>query len=165
MINNLEGWANIDYVIKDDFIKIERQMRDIIIKEETTNKGKRSSSAENVKIDNGKAVKINTNKCRGELKCIRMIIKKRQWKEVFNDKCDIYWTGTNLPFEEFSWALKARVNRIPGMTELSHKRETSYYLNKFQEFYPENFDFYPKTFLIPGNFSQLKEFRKNNKVY
>jgi len=41
------------------------------------------------------------------------------------------------------------VNRIPGMTELCDKKISGYYLNKFGEYFPEEFKFFPRTFLLP----------------
>ena len=41
------------------------------------------------------------------------------------------------------------VNRIPGMTELCDKKISGYYLNKFGEDFPEEFKFFPRTFLLP----------------
>ena len=102
-------------------------------------------------------LRINTNKCRGELKLIKKIIKKNKWEEIFDENVDIFWSGLNLHLDEYRLALKTKINRIPGMTSLAHKKTTAIYLNKFQEYFPENYQFYPKTFVIP---EELDKFRK-----
>lgn len=97
------------------------------------------------------------------VKCIQMVINKRQWKEVTDDACDIFWSRFMLSDKDRNLALKTIYNRIPGMSYLTYKRENGYYLKKYEEYYPESFDFNPKTFLIPGNVSELKEFYIKNK--
>jgi tubulin polyglutamylase TTLL11 len=102
-------------------------------------------------------LKINTHKCRGELQILKLIIKKNKWDEVYDEKADIFWSGLNLLTDEFPLGFKTRINRIPGMTGLAHKKNTAYYLNKFQEFFPDRYHFFPRTFIIP---EQLSEFKK-----
>jgi tubulin polyglutamylase TTLL11 len=110
-----------------------------------------------------KCIKINTNKCRGELRLIKMIIAKREWKEIFDYNADIFWSGLNLPDEDWFIGLKTKINRIPGVTELSHKRTTAYFLNKFRKYFRDDYDFYPETFLIPHDMNSLKESYQANK--
>jgi hypothetical protein len=118
---------------------------------------------ENNRTRTKKCIKINTNKCRGELRLIKMIIAKREWKEVFDYNADIFWSGLNLQDEDWGIGLKTKINRIPGMTDLSHKRNTAYFLNKFRKYFPDSFDFYPETFLIPNDLKALNESYKENK--
>lgn len=62
---------------------------------------------------------------------------------------DVLWAGLPLASDELGICLEILTNRIPGVKELSHKKEMGYYLNKFREYYPGLFDFYPLTFLYP----------------
>jgi tubulin polyglutamylase TTLL11 len=48
-----------------------------------------------------------------------------------------------------------KTNRIPEMGELCDKKITGYYLNKFREYFPEDYKFFPRTFLIP---EEIEEF-------
>jgi tubulin polyglutamylase TTLL11 len=89
-----------------------------------------------------------------------MIIEKRNWLEVFDSNADIFWSGLNVNYDEFMVSFKTRLNRIPGMTELAHKRTTGFFLNKFQEYFPDRFTFYPITFLLPENLGKLEKFYK-----
>jgi tubulin polyglutamylase TTLL11 len=52
------------------------------------------------------------------------------------------------------------VNRFPGMSDLCDKKTSGYYLNKFREYFPEEFDFFPRTFLLP---EELEEFESQSK--
>jgi hypothetical protein len=62
-------------------------------------------------------------------------------------------------------ALDIRVNRIPGMMELAHKKATGMYLNKFCEYYTEHFKFFPKTYLYPEDYEQFEQDFKKGRVY
>ena len=35
------------------------------------------------------------------------------------------------------------------MPEITDKKYSGYYLNKFREYFPDDYDFFPRTFLIP----------------
>jgi len=43
-----------------------------------------------------KKLNINTSKCRGELKLMRYLIAKNQWKECFGDDGKIIWAGLSM---------------------------------------------------------------------
>jgi tubulin polyglutamylase TTLL11 len=43
------------------------------------------------------------------------------------------------------------------MHELASKKSTGYFLNKMREYYPEYFDFFPPTFLLPEEIDELEE--------
>ena len=71
-------------------------------------------------------LQINTNKCRGELKLLKLIIKKNKWEEIFDENANVFWSGLNLHIDEFPLGFKTKINRIPGMTGLAHKKTTAY---------------------------------------
>ena len=108
---------------------------------------------------------INTSRSRGELKLLKAIIQKNKefgWKEVFGFDGDVLWSGLDIPWEDMFLANEIRLNRIPGMKLLAHKKMTGFYLNKFREYYPGEFDFYPKTFLVPEDLDEFKEYMSNH---
>jgi len=108
---------------------------------------------------------INTSRSRGELKLLKDIIQKNKefgWKEVFGFEGDVMWSGLEIPWESTYLANEILLNRIPGMKLLAHKKTTAFYLNKFREFYPEEFDFFPRTFLIPEEVDEFKEYMNDN---
>lgn len=51
------------------------------------------------------------------------------------------------------------INRIPGMKDLAHKKTTGAFLNKFHEYFPDVFDFFPQTFLFPEEFEEFKAYQ------
>ena len=114
------------------------------------------------KKSKAKEIKINTTRSRGELTLLKFLIEKNSWKEVFGGDGDILWSGLAIPEESLSIATEIRVNRLPGMQDLAHKKTTGYFLNKFREYFPDNYDFYPRTFLYPEEEAKfLKYFKKN----
>ena len=111
-----------------------------------------------------KVLKINTSKCRSEAKLVKLIIKNYDWKEVRDvDSCDILWNGSQLKPEDYEILLVTKINRIPGMDDLAHKKTTGWFLNKFQEYFPDKYDFYPKTFLLPEQYTDFINYFENNR--
>lgn len=73
------------------------------------------------------------------------------------------WSGLSLNEDDCTLPLYIKTNRIPGMPDLCHKKTMGYYLNKFREYFPEEYDFFPRTFLIPEELEEFTEFSKNSK--
>ena len=117
----------------------------------------------------GKILKINTSRSRSDLTIIKHLCAKNGWKEVFNKDGDIIFSGLMDPNEDLSIAIEILLNRIPGMDELSHKKTTGFFLNKYREYFPEEYDFFPRTFLYPEQEEQFinffKKVEKNNKIF
>ena len=101
-----------------------------------------------------KKLKINTSRSRGELKLLKLIVKQRNWTEVFKEG-DLMWSGLAVPDEEVDIATELYVNRIPAMPHICHKKTMGFILNKFHDYWPEQFWFYPKTFLLPEQITEL----------
>jgi tubulin polyglutamylase TTLL11 len=59
------------------------------------------------------------------------------------------------------------ISKIPGMKQLSNKKSTSYYLKKSSEFFPELYNFYPKTYTLPDDFKEFQSAFKesSSKIY
>ena len=72
------------------------------------------------------------------------------------------WSGTSIPHEDF-WLYDAiKINRIPEMSHIAHKKVTTMFLNIFRDYFPNDFDFFPRSFLIPEELDSLeKEFISN----
>jgi hypothetical protein len=75
----------------------------------------------------------------------------------------VLWSGLSIPAEELGLCTQLPSNRMPGMAELAHKKTSGYYLNKFREYFPDEFDFFPRTFLIPEQYEEFEEFFKSHK--
>lgn len=66
---------------------------------------------------------------------LKILIKDNEWVEVFKEG-DLMWSGLAIPQEEIDLATDIRVNRIPAMPHLCHKRTMGFILNKFREYWP-----------------------------
>ena len=49
-----------------------------------------------------------------------------------------------------------RVNHYPGINELGHKNKLARNLNKMAKYFEKQYDFTPKTWILPQDFSDLK---------
>ena len=108
---------------------------------------------------------INTSRSRGELKLLRQLIDKNSlhgWKEVQGLNGHILWSGTPIGPDEIHIAQHIKVNRLPYMQQLSHKKMTGLFLSKFRAFFPEEFDFFPRTWLIPEEINELESYMKDH---
>ncbi|OHT11244.1 Tubulin-tyrosine ligase family protein [Tritrichomonas foetus] len=75
----------------------------------------------------------------------------------------VWWDGS-IPLDEFS-SIKPEqhVNKIPGMDVLCYKSTLFQALNQMQPLFPNYYTFFPKTFLLPHQYSEfLKEHQKLN---
>ena len=113
-----------------------------------------------------KSIMINTSKVRSEYKLIKRLIEKNNWRETtIGLQGDILWSGLDIDDEDF--AKEILINRLPGMKELCKKKSTGFVLNKFYEYFPNDFKFFPRTFLYPEDFDKFKKLfkKKENKVF
>ena len=60
-----------------------------------------------------------------------------------------------------------RVNQLPGMEALSRKKNLARHLNAMREKFPDEYDIYPRTWVLPEQFMQFKEqfTEKRNKTF
>ncbi|CAD8067255.1 unnamed protein product [Paramecium primaurelia] len=111
-----------------------------------------------------KVIKVNTINCRGETRLIRKLISKYNWKEVFNDG-DICMLGLPFKQQNYDEYFTQSVNRFPGMDLLAHKTQSSFYLNKFAQYFPDEYQFFPKTYIIPDEFDKFQKEYKSTRTY
>ncbi len=131
----------------------------------TKNKSKDEPSDGGSKPSKLPKIAINTSRSKGEHKLIQRLVEKNKgfgWKIAHGLEGDVVWTGSPVPWEETYLATEMHLNRVPGASDISEKKLTGFYLNKFQEYFPENYDFYPKTFLLPEETADLQEYMKSN---
>jgi tubulin polyglutamylase TTLL6/13 len=53
-----------------------------------------------------------------------------------------------------------RVNHFLGMYNISRKNTLGIHLKRFQKLFPEDFDFFPKTWLYPSDYHDIQEYFK-----
>ena len=49
-----------------------------------------------------------------------------------------------------------RINHFPGSAILGKKNNLSKYLSKMRKVFPEEYDFYPRSFLLPYHYEELR---------
>jgi tubulin polyglutamylase TTLL6/13 len=73
--------------------------------------------------------------------------------------CDLIWTDNSVTTEQLS-KLKPhqKINHFPGMYTLSRKNYLARNLIKMEKQFPEDYNFFPKTWVLPSELNELKVF-------
>jgi tubulin polyglutamylase TTLL6/13 len=83
------------------------------------------------------------------------------WKVVDEEKkegkCNLFWVDVSTIHERLRSVLPWQiVNHFPGMTNIARKNRMGQNLNKFQKLFPREYNFFPRTWVLPG---ELHDFR------
>ncbi|XP_008421838.1 tubulin polyglutamylase TTLL11 [Poecilia reticulata] len=103
----------------------------------------------------GRPVTVDTSKAKTSLGAVKLSIKELQWKEFHTGRrpaCDIYWHGVNF---HDSYIMSGQVNKFPGMVEMLRKINLSRAVRTMQELFPEEYDFYPRSWILPEEYEQF----------
>ena len=113
------------------------------------------------------SISINTIDAKSEIKALRNLFKLYGWKENnLNDRTDLKWVGGQSYWDRNGINeenLSQPVSKFPCLRELADKKVTGFYLNKFREYFPEEFDFFPRTFLLPEESESFQEYQRGKK--
>ena len=75
-----------------------------------------------------------------------------------DEEWDLLWSDTGIPPERLArMKLYQKINHFPGMFALARKNCLAQNLNAMQRAFPEAYDFYPATWLIPTELAELKQ--------
>jgi tubulin polyglutamylase TTLL11 len=115
------------------------------------------------KIPRKDVIMVTEKNCRGEFGLFRHFFATGEWEKSMNhDKCFFNYFaidhGESFEYAKFQWT-----NRLPGIGKLSAKTETFDILNKVRRWHPELFNFYPRTFILPGQEEAYFKYHKKNK--
>jgi tubulin polyglutamylase TTLL6/13 len=81
-----------------------------------------------------------------------------------DEKWDILWTDTAVPPERLSKMHPyQKINHFPGMYSISRKNYLAMNLSKLKKKFPEDYNFFPKSWLFPCDQSELRTFLQLNK--
>ena len=81
-----------------------------------------------------------------------------------DEEWDILWTDNAVtPDKLAKMKLYQKINHFPGMYSISRKNYLAYNLNKLKKIYPEEYNFFPKTWVIPCDMGELKAFIQSKK--
>lgn len=109
------------------------------------------------------AVTIDTSKAKSNADVVRMCVKELGLVEFPLGRkelgCDIYWN--EFRYNDNHAPMGGRVNKFPGMVEVCSKMTLSRCLDIMRDLYPEDYDFYPRTWYLPA---QYEDFCKEAEV-
>lgn len=91
---------------------------------------------------------------------IHSICDDRGWRECGEmDDWNLLWTDRSVMAERLM-RMKAyqRINHFPGMYEITRKDTLAKNLNKARRLLPDEYDFYPASFYLPGDTNELRNF-------
>ncbi|XP_072228049.1 tubulin polyglutamylase TTLL11 isoform X2 [Leuresthes tenuis] len=101
-------------------------------------------------------VTVDTSKAKTSLEALKLSIKQLKWKEFPMGRraaCDIYWHGVS--FHDNENIVSGQVNKFPGMVEMLRKVNLSRAVRTLQELFPEEYDFYPRSWILPEEYQQF----------
>ncbi|KAM9206900.1 tubulin polyglutamylase TTLL11 [Dugong dugon] len=97
-------------------------------------------------------VTVDSSKARTSLDALKISIRQLKWKEFpFGRRlpCDIYWHGVSFHDSDI---FSGQVNKFPGMTEMVRKITLSRAVRIMQELFPDEYNFYPRSWILPDEF-------------
>lgn len=103
-----------------------------------------------------KPVTVDTSKAKTSLEAMKISLKQLRWKEFPMGRraaCDIYWHGVS--FHDNENIVSGKVNKFPGMVEMLRKINMSRAVRTMQELFPEEYDFYPRSWILPEEYQQF----------
>lgn len=103
----------------------------------------------------GFPISVNLANCKYEL--LRIVQKKLGWKEVGDDdEWQVYWTDTSVNIERIMKLTKTqKINHFTGMLEICRKKSLARNINRISAMFGSEFDFTPKTFVLPGDMPEF----------
>ncbi|XP_056147185.1 tubulin polyglutamylase TTLL11 [Lampris incognitus] len=113
---------------------------------------------ESAKFGKKTPVSVDTSKARASAVAIKTSVKQLKWKEFPVGRraaCDIYWHG--MSFHDSESVVSGQVNKFPGMVEMLKKINLSRAVRTMQELFPEEYNFYPRAWILPDEYQQFSE--------
>nr|XP_031306240.1 tubulin polyglutamylase TTLL11 isoform X2 [Camelus dromedarius] len=110
------------------------------------------SSGQSDEYCSPRPVTVDSSKARTSLDALKISIRQLKWKEFpFGRRlpCDIYWHGVSFHDSDI---FSGQVNKFPGMTEMVRKITLSRAVRIMQNLFPEEYNFYPRSWILPDEF-------------
>ena len=109
------------------------------------------------------------NVCETQYAVVRLVARKNKWTQnndpVIGMGFDLCWTDNHIKQEVFyKMSQHQRINHFPGMEVLSRKNNLGKSLMAFRKRFPDEFDFFPNTWMLPAEWPQLKDYHDNRKA-
>lgn len=100
-----------------------------------------------------RTVTVDISKAKTSLEALKLSIRELKWKEFPMGRrtaCDIYWHGVS--FHDTENIVSGQVNKFPGMIEMLRKINLSRAVRTMQELFPEEYNFYPRSWILPEEY-------------
>ncbi|XP_062937824.1 tubulin polyglutamylase TTLL11 isoform X4 [Cynocephalus volans] len=113
---------------------------------------KRSPGRRSDENGSPRPVTVDSSKAKTSLDALKISIRQLKWKEFpFGRRlpCDIYWHGVSFHDNDI---FCGQVNKFPGMTEMVRKITLSRAVRIMQNLFPEEYNFYPRSWILPDEF-------------
>ncbi|KAL8589663.1 hypothetical protein ACOMHN_016047 [Nucella lapillus] len=99
-------------------------------------------------------VTVDTSKARGNTDVIRLVTRDLGWREIpvprRDHTCDVIWHA--ISFHDQPDLFSGQVNKFPGALEVFHKVGLFRQLMLMKQLFPDDFSFFPRTWLLPAQF-------------
>ncbi|CAF3532594.1 unnamed protein product [Rotaria sp. Silwood1] len=122
-----------------------------------------SASVAKAEENNGvkSLITVDTSKARSNLQVVRLCLRELGWKECSHSTTldsDIYWHSSSFHEGNTNFTFSSgRINKFPGMSDLLRKVHLTRLLNNMRLLFPNDYDFYPKTWFLPEQSQQFKD--------
>jgi tubulin polyglutamylase TTLL6/13 len=115
-----------------------------------------------------RSVKLVCNISSTKYEVVRHVAKKMLgWKlshDEESDDWDVFWTDSAVQPEKLAKMKHfQRINHFPGMYLISRKNYLAFNLGKLRKLFPDAYNFFPKTWVVPCDLSDLKFFMQSKK--
>ena len=88
------------------------------------------------------------------------------WRVAKDHKWDVQWTDSAITTEQLaSLRTFQKINHFPGMFGLSRKDYLARNLSKLKAVYVHEYDFFPKTWVLPMQMSEFRSYSGSKKQY
>ena len=108
-------------------------------------------------------ITINLKEAKNAADIVREVaVRKLRWRETVSlaeeGNANLFWYERAISIAEVKLLNECqRVNMIPGMHEMARKASLARALNRMRELFPDDFAFFPRSWLLPA---QLDGFKK-----
>ncbi|OMJ80754.1 hypothetical protein SteCoe_18912 [Stentor coeruleus] len=119
-------------------------------------------------LSSSRSSKIICNVSSTKYEVVRHAAKKiLGWKlsyEEENEEWDVFWTDSAVQPEKLAKMKHyQRINHFPGMYLISRKNYLAFNLGKLKKLFPDCYNFFPRTWVVPCDLGDLKSFMLSKK--
>ena len=90
---------------------------------------------------------------------LKQVIKSLSWPATLSPDWDIAWQDGSVSVTQLSKMKKSqKINHFPGMFNLARKNLMGRYLMKMRKKFPDDYSFFPMTWMLPVEYHELKTY-------